>query len=110
MCLLILFPVTFSSTLLGYVVFSIYICVGLAMVIKTEDVGSAIYEINYRITSIVWKNLLHMNEAEITKRRIKLEDTPAGFKFTIGITFFVGLGLIAISIWAIFMLAEGKMF
>jgi hypothetical protein len=107
---LLFLAASIHNTLFGYVVFGMYILLGLAMVVKFEDIGSALFEGNIRWFKFVWRNLFYLNDAEIQNRELRVESGPLGLKFHIGITFFVGLGLIAMSIWAITMLSKGSLY
>ena len=109
-CVLLYLTASMRNTLFGYVVCGLYILLGLAMVFKFEDIGSALFEGNIRWFKFVWGNLFCLNDAEIQSRELKVESGPLGLKFHIGITFFVGLGLIAMSIWAIVMLSTNSLF
>jgi hypothetical protein len=88
-----------SSTLLEYVVYSLYIMLGLAMVIKAGTVGSALFEGNRRMLRFIWRRIFMMREENVQNKLHEiLESGPLGLRFHIVITFFVGVWLIASSI------------
>lgn len=95
------------NTLFGYVVFSLYILLGLFMVIRAETIGSALLEGSQRMLRFIWHRIFMVREEVVQKRLDEEESGPLGLTFHILITPFVGLGLIAISIWAIVMLSRG---
>ena len=98
--------VTTSNNVLKYVVYSLYILLGLFMVLRSETVGSAIFESNrrtmrflhLRMLRFLWCRIFRMNEDKLRKRLDEMESGPGGLKFHIIVTFFVGIWLIASSI------------
>jgi hypothetical protein len=107
---LLLAVATFRNLLIGYIVFSLYIILGLAMVIEHEVIGGAIFEASMGMLVWVGRWIFMMKEDKLQKHLREIESCPSGYNFNIGITLFVGLGLIAISIWAIVMMAKGGFF
>ena len=88
-----------SSTLLEYVVYSLYIMLGLAMVIKAGTIGTALFEGNRRMLRFIWRRIFMMREENVQNKLHEiLESGPLGLRFHIVITFFVGVWLIASSI------------
>ena len=92
-CVLLYLTASIRNTLMGYVVFSLYIMLGLAMVIR-----------------FIWRRIFMMHEGNVQKRLDELESGLLGLKSYVVITFFVGLGLIAISIQAMIWLSRGSLF
>ena len=104
---LLFLATSIHNTLFGYVVFGMYILLGLAMVTRAETIGSALLEGSQRMLRFIWCHIFMMHEGNVQKRLDEVESGPLGLTFHILITPLVGLGLMAISIWAIVMLSRG---
>ena len=109
-CVSLFLAASIRNTLFGYVVFGLYILLGLAMVIRAETIGSALLEGSQRMLRFIWRRIFMMREENIQKKLDEVESGPLGLTFHILITPFVGAGLIAISIWAIVMIYRGSLF
>ncbi|MBN1176137.1 MAG: hypothetical protein JXA51_00510 [Dehalococcoidales bacterium] len=107
-CILLLLTMSLRNVFLGYSVFSLYILLGLAMLIKTESIGTAMFEAGIRLLEWIWRWILMMREGKIQESLNKIESGFLGLNFYIGITFFIGLALIAMSIFTIVMIAKGS--
>ncbi len=109
-CVLLYLTASIRSTLFGYVVCSLYILLGISMVIRTETIGSSLFEGNRRMLRFIWCHIFMMREGNVQKRLDELESGPLGLTFHNFITPIVGALLIFISIWAIIMLSRGSFF
>jgi hypothetical protein len=115
---LLLLMVSTSSTFLGYVVYSLYIMLGLAMVIKAGTIGTALFEgnrrmlifVNLQMLRFLWHRIFMMREDTVRKRLDEMESGPLGLKFHIVITFIIGLWLIGYSVMFIVWLSNGSLF
>lgn len=109
-CVLLFLAASIHNAVFGYVVFGLYILLGLAMVIRAETMGSALLEGSRRMCRFIWRRIFMMREENIQKKLDEEESGPLGLTFHIIITPFVGAALIFISIWAIIWLSRGSLF
>jgi hypothetical protein len=95
---------------LGYIVFSVFLILGLAMIFRYKVIGTAIYRANLTICSWVWRHVIRLSEEKVQKRKTEFKASFLGYNYHLGITFIVGLGLITVSIWSFIMLCLGQFY
>jgi hypothetical protein len=97
-----------ENRLIGYFVFSVYLILGFVIVFRYKIIGKAIFTANYTVLPWVWRHLFRSSQEKIRQRVTEFKALPiSGYAFHLGITFIIGLGLIAFSTWSFIMLYQG---
>jgi hypothetical protein len=108
---LLYFTAVSKNRVISYIFLLVYLFLGVVMVFRYKVVGSAIYRANLTILSWVWRHIFKLSEEKVLQRIIKFKALPVyGYTYHLVITFIIGLGLIAGSIWLFIMILQNRFF
>jgi hypothetical protein len=100
-----------KNRVISWVFILVYLFLGVVMVFRYKVVGSAIYRANITISSWIWRHVFKISEQKIQQKITKFKTLPVyGYTYHLVITFIIGLGLIAVSIWSFIMILQNRYF